>query len=146
MTIRRIEVSMTSRPTGYLLCRSSYYSTSTCVHRHQQKPSVEQSIPLMHSEKTIGNALIKLLSQNSHIAVGNFGGAVPRAVCYFWTRQFYRPELLIVLSDVRSDGNLPIVLSDVRSDGNLPGSLSETHHCMQERLKLYESQCVLRAM
>ena len=47
--------------------------------------------------------------------------------------QFYRPEILIVLSDVRSDGNLP-------------GSLSETHHCMQERLKLYESQCVLRAM
>ena len=39
-----------------------------------------------------------------------------------------------------------IVLSDLRSDGILPGSLSETHHCMQERLKLYESQCVLRAM
>ena len=72
-TIHRIGVSRSSRPTVYLLCRSSYYSTSTCVHRHQQKPSVEQSIPLMHSEKTIGNAPIKLLSQNSHIAVGNFG-------------------------------------------------------------------------
>ena len=64
-TIHRIGFSRSSRPTGYLLCRSSYYSTSTCVHRHQQKPSVEQSIPLMHSDKTIGNAPIKLLSQNS---------------------------------------------------------------------------------
>ena len=53
------------------------------------------------------------------------------AVSSIW--QFYRPELLIVLSDLRSDGILP-------------GSLSETHRCMQERLKLYESQCVLRAM
>ena len=78
MTIRRIGISMSSRPTGYLLCRSSYYSTSTCVHKHQQKPSVEQSIPLMHSEKTIGNAPIKLLSQNSHIAVGNFDRSTPR--------------------------------------------------------------------
>ena len=88
-TIHRIGFSRSSRPSGYLLCRSSYYSTSTCFHRHQQKPSVEQSIPLMHSDKTIENAPIKLLSQNSHIAVtrGSRSGAsrklptVPLLIC-----------------------------------------------------------------